>query len=47
MTLTEGIHPYRECVKPTGNRMAAVNIRCLADLDLAAIPVQNFVGCAL
>lgn len=44
---TCGIHPYGEGVDSKGNRMAAVNIRCLEDLDLAAVPVKNFDGRAL
>jgi hypothetical protein len=39
-----GIHPYGEGVDPKGNSMAAINIRCLEDIDLATIPVQNFDG---
>ncbi len=39
-----GIHPYGEGVDAKGNRMAAVNIRCLEGLDLAAVPVQHFDG---
>lgn len=41
---TCGIHPYGEGIDPNGNRMAAVNIRCLEDLDLASVPVTNFDG---
>jgi hypothetical protein len=41
---TCGIHPYGEGVDPKGNPMAAINLRCLEDIDLAAIPVQNFDG---
>jgi hypothetical protein len=41
---TCGIHPYGEGVDPSGNRMAAINIRCLEGIDLAAIPVQQFDG---
>lgn len=41
---TCGIHPYGEGVNPQGNRMAAINIRCLEGVDLASIPVQNFDG---
>ncbi len=41
---TCGIHPYGEGVDPEGNRMAAINLRCLEDIDLAAVPVQNFDG---
>lgn len=44
---TCGIHPYGEGVDPKGNHMAAINIRCLEDIDLAAIPVQNFDGRSL
>ncbi|OZG72814.1 aldehyde-activating protein [Hahella sp. CCB-MM4] len=39
-----GIHPYGEGVDPKGNEMAAINIRCLGDIDLASIPVQEFDG---
>ncbi len=41
---TCGTHPYGEGVDPKGNRMAAINIRCLEDLDLASVPVTNFDG---
>ncbi|WP_096696894.1 GFA family protein [Polaromonas sp. AER18D-145] len=41
---TCGIHAYGEGVDPKGNRMAAVNVRCLDGVDLAAIPVQHFDG---
>jgi hypothetical protein len=39
-----GIHPYAEGVDPKGNAMAAINLRCIDGLDLAAIPVQEFNG---
>jgi hypothetical protein len=39
-----GMHPYGEAVDPKGNAMAAVNIRCLEDIDLAAVPVKHFDG---
>ena len=42
-----GIHPYGEANDPKGNAMAAVNIRCLEGIDLAAIPVQQYDGRAL
>ncbi len=42
-----GIHPYGEGVDPTGNRMAAINIRCLEGVDLEKVPVQHFDGRAL
>lgn len=44
---TCGIHPYGEGVDPKGNRVAAVNLRCLEGIDLAAIPVHHFDGRAL
>lgn len=42
-----GIHPYGEGVDPQGQRMAAVNIRCLEDIDLDSIPVTHFDGRSL
>jgi hypothetical protein len=42
-----GIHPYGEGTDPKGNSMAAINIRCLEGIDLAAIPVKNYDGRAL
>ena len=39
-----GIHPYGEGVDPKGNAMAAINLRCLEDIDLAGIPVQHYDG---
>ena len=44
---TCGIHPYGEGSDPKGNRIAAVNLRCIEGLDLAALPVQNFDGRSL
>ncbi|MDO8371156.1 MAG: GFA family protein [Polaromonas sp.] len=41
---TCGMHPFGEGVDPQGNKMAAINIRCLEDIDLAAVPIQNFDG---
>ena len=41
---TCGIHPYGEGRDPQGNAIAAVNIRCLEDIDLDAIPVTHFDG---
>ena len=41
---TCGIHPYGEGVDPKGNRMAAINIRCLEGIDLNTVPVQRFDG---
>jgi hypothetical protein len=42
-----GIHPYAEAKDPKGNPMAAINIRCLENIDLASVPVQHFAGRAL
>lgn len=42
-----GIHPYGEGVDKAGNRMAAVNIRCLEGIELETVPVRNFDGRAL
>jgi hypothetical protein len=42
-----GIHPYGEGPDPQGNRMAAVNLRCLEGIDLDAIPVTRFDGRSL
>lgn len=39
-----GIHPYGEGSDPKGNRMAAINIRCLEDIDLEAIPLTHYDG---
>ena len=39
-----GMHPFGEGVDPKGNRMAAVNIRCLEDVAVEAVPVQHFDG---
>jgi hypothetical protein len=41
---TCGIHAYGEGVDPKGNRMAAINVRCLEGVDLASVPVQHFDG---
>jgi len=41
---TCGIHPYAEGTDPKGNRMAAINLRCLEGIDLASIPVTQFDG---
>ena len=39
-----GIAPFTEGVDPKGNKMAAINIRCLEGIDLASIPVHHFDG---
>ncbi len=42
-----GMHPYGEGVGPDGTAMAAVNLRCIEEIDLASIPVHEFDGRAL
>ena len=42
-----GMHPYGEGTDPKGNRIAAINIRCLEGIDLDAVPVKHFNGRAL
>lgn len=43
-----GIGVYGEAAHPkTGEPMVAVNVRCLPDLDLAALKVSPFDGAAL
>jgi hypothetical protein len=42
-----GIHPYGEGIYPKGNAMAAINIRCLDDVDIEKIPVTHYDGRAL
>jgi len=44
---TCGIHPYGEGTDPKGNRMAAVNLRCIEGLDLASVKVVEFDGRSL
>ena len=44
---TCGIHPYGEGTDPKGNRMAAINVRCLEDIDLESVPVTKFDGRAI
>ncbi|MDO6706058.1 GFA family protein [Photobacterium sp. 1_MG-2023] len=44
---TCGIHPYGEGTDPQGRAMAAINVRCLDDVDLEQIPVTYFDGRAL
>lgn len=44
---TRGIHPYGEGADPKGNAMAAINVRCIENIDLTSIPVQNFDGRAI
>lgn len=42
-----GIHPFGEGVAPDGRPMAAINVRCLEEVDLAALEVKHFDGRSL
>lgn len=42
-----GIHPYGEGTDPKGNRMAAINLRCIEGIDLPAMPLHEFNGRAM
>lgn len=42
-----GIHTYGEGSDQQGNVTAAINLRCIEDIDLDAIPVQHYDGRAL
>ena len=39
-----GIHPYAEATGPDGTPMAAINLRCLEDFDVHAVPVKQYDG---
>lgn len=39
-----GIHPFGEGTAPNGQQMAAINVRCLEDVDFTALPVTHFNG---
>jgi hypothetical protein len=39
-----GIHSYASGNDAKGNPMAAINVRCLENIDLSTIPVTNFDG---
>ena len=42
-----GIHPFGEGADPSGNQMAAINVRCLEGVDLSPLPVKHFDGRSL
>ena len=44
---TCGMHPFGEGADPKGNKIAAINIRCLEGIDLKSIPVNQFDGRAI
>ncbi len=39
-----GIHPYGEGKDPQGNVMAAINVRCLEDVDLDGLKITHYDG---
>jgi hypothetical protein len=39
-----GIHPFGEGIDPKGNAIAAINLRCLTDIELDAVPVHHYDG---
>jgi hypothetical protein len=41
---TCGVQPFGEGADPQGNRVAAINIRCLDDFDFSQVPVQPWDG---
>ena len=41
---TCGIHSFGEGTDASGKAMAAINARCLEDIDLATIDVTHFDG---
>ena len=42
-----GMHPFGEGADPSGNHMAAVNVRCLEGVEFSSLPVKHFDGRAL
>jgi hypothetical protein len=41
---TCGIHTHGEGTDPKGNKMAAINVRCLEGIDLEKIEIKPFDG---
>lgn len=39
-----GIHPFGEGTSPKGDVMAAVNVRCLEDINLEQYPIHHYDG---
>jgi hypothetical protein len=42
-----GTHPFGEATSPDGKAMAAINVRCLEDIEIDDLPVRHFNGRAL
>lgn len=46
--LTCGISPFSDGIHPgTGAKMAAVNVRCLPDVDLSTLKITQFDGASM
>ncbi|HEX4479445.1 MAG TPA: GFA family protein [Rudaea sp.] len=39
-----GMHPFAVGVNPKGEKMAAINVRCIENIDLERIPVKHYDG---
>ena len=44
---TCGIHPFAYGIDPKGNKMAAINVRCLEGVDISKLAVEKFDGRSL
>lgn len=42
-----GIHPFGEGRDPSGNEIAAINVRCLEGIELSSLEVKHFDGRSL
>ena len=42
-----GMHPFADGEDSKGNKFIAVNIRCLENVDIDAVPVQHYDGRSL
>jgi hypothetical protein len=39
-----GIHPFGEAISPSGQEMAAINVRCLEGVDLSSLKILPYNG---
>jgi hypothetical protein len=39
-----GMHPFAEATHPDGTEMAAVNVRCLENIEIASLRIKRFDG---
>lgn len=42
-----GIHPFAEAIGPDGQPVAAINARCLEEVDLGSLQVRHYDGRAI